>query len=172
MTHKLERENLNCKKRLLFPVIGLLILSALPLAAVSQSQPSPGPPSQKRMVRAVDRTLHAGLHAQLPPHLSTLLGIAEEKECIVVQNLVRTKAVVQGFDVSVANKDDVVLFVVNESTKDQTLYLTSRAAVLRRVVAVKEGVGRVQKITVGDRKAFAMEKQFWLDRLDPVGAKK
>lgn len=89
-----------------------------------------------------------------------------------MQNLVRTKAVVQGFDVSVANKDDVVLFVVNESTKDQTLYLTSRAAVLRRVVAVKEGVGRVQKITVGDRKAFAMEKQFWLDRLDPVGAKK
>jgi len=30
-------------------------------------------------------------------------------------------------------------------------------------------VGRVQKITSEDRKAFEKEKQFWLDRLAPVG---
>jgi hypothetical protein len=66
------------------------------------------------MVRAVDRTLREGLQAKLPPHVSTLLGISEEKECLVMQGLVRTEKVVQGFDVSMANRNDVVLFVANE----------------------------------------------------------
>jgi hypothetical protein len=138
----------------------------------AQSQPSPSPQAQKRMVRAVDRTLREGLHAQLPPHLSTLLGISEEKECPVMQSLVRTAKLVQGFDVSMANRNDVVLFVVNETTNDQTLYLTSREGTLQKVVSVKEGVGLVRRITNEDRKAFEKEKQFWLDRLDPVGASK
>jgi hypothetical protein len=124
------------------------------------------------MVQAVDRTLREGLHAQLPPHLSTLLGISEEKECPVRQGVVRTEKVVQGFDVSMANNNDVVLFVVNETTNDQTLYLTSREGVLRKVVSVKEGVGAVRRITSEDRKAFEKERQFWLDRLAPVRASK
>jgi hypothetical protein len=33
-----------------------------------------------------------------------------EKECLVMQGVVRTGRVVQGFDVSMVNKDDVVLF--------------------------------------------------------------
>jgi hypothetical protein len=61
---------------------------------------------------------------------------------------------------------------VSEATNDQTLYLTSKEGVLRKVVRVKEGMGRVQKITGEDRKAFEKEKQFWLDRLAPLGAPK
>ena len=87
-----------------------------------------------------------------------------------MQAMLRTGTIVQGFDVSAANKNDVVVFVVNETTKDQTLYLTSKQGVLRKVVTVGEGIGRVQKITSKDRKAFEKEKQFWLDRLVPVGA--
>ena len=87
-----------------------------------------------------------------------------------MQGVVRTGNLVQGFDVSTANKNDVVLFVVSETTNDQTLYLTSKEGVLRRVVTVKEGVGRIQKITSEDRKAFEKEKQFWLDRLAPDSA--
>lgn len=136
----------------------------------AQLQPLPSPQVRKRMVRAVDKTLQDGLHAKLPPHLSTLLGLSQEKECLVMQGAVRTGEVVQGFDVSTANKNDVVLFVVNETTKDQTLYLTSREGVLRKVVMVEQGVGRVQKLTHEDRKGFEKEKQFWLDRLAPVGA--
>jgi hypothetical protein len=122
------------------------------------------------MARAVDKTLQEGLHAKLPPHLSTLLGLSQEKECLVMQGVVRTGKVVQGFDVSTANKNDIVLFVVNETTNDQTLYLTSKEGVLRKVVTVEEGVGRVQKVTGEGRKGFEKEKQFWLDRLAPVGA--
>ena len=122
------------------------------------------------MARAVDKTLQEGLHAKLPLHLSTLLGLSQEEECQVMQGLARTGKVVQGFDVSTANKNDVVLFVVNETTNDQTLYLTSKEGVLRKVVTVDKGVGRVQKITRQDRKAFEKQKQFWLDRLAPVAA--
>lgn len=85
--------------------------------------------------------------------------------------MLRTGKVVQGFDVSTANKNDVVLFVVDETVNQQTLYLTSREGALRRIVAVEQGVGRVRKVTAEDRKAFEKEKQFWLDRLAPVGAR-
>jgi len=71
-----------------------------------------------------------------------------------MQGVVRTGKVAQGFDVSMANKNDVVLLVVSETTNDQTLYLTSKEGVLRKVVTVEEGVGRVQKISSEDRKAF------------------
>jgi hypothetical protein len=144
----------------------LFILPLGVLAPAAQTQ------DQKRMVRAVDRTLREGLHAQLPPHLSTLLGMSEEKESPVMQSLVRSEKVVRGFDVSVANKNDVVLFVVNETARDQILYLTSREGALRRVVSVKRGVGGVLPVNGEDRKEFEKEKRFWLDRLAPAGASK
>ena len=143
---------------------GVMFMSATP----AQVRPSPSPQARKRMVQAVDKTLQEGLHAKLPPHLSTLLGLSREQECLVRQGVVRTGKVVQGFDVSTANKNDVVLFVVNETTNDQTLYLTSVKGALRKVVTVEDGVGRIHKVTPEDRKSFEKEKQFWLDRLAPV----
>ena len=153
--------------------VAVVFLSAVVMfvsATRAQVGPSPGPQARKRMVRAVDKTLQEGLHAKLPPHLSTLLGLSKEEECQVMQGVVRTGKVVQGFDVSTANKNDVVLFVVNETTNDQTLYLTSKEGALRRIVRVEDGVGRVQEITGKDRKSFEKEKVFWLDRLAPVAA--
>jgi len=139
-------------------------------ATRAQVRPVPSAQARKRMVQAVDKTLQEGLNAKLPPHLSTLLGLSQEQECLVRQGVVRTGKVVQGFDVSTVNKNDVVLFVVNETTNDQTLYLTSKEGVLRKVVSVEEGEGRVRKVTGEDRKAFEKEKQFWLDRLAPASA--
>ena len=150
-------------------VVFLLAVVMFVSATRAQVGPSPSPQARKRMVQAVDKILQEGLHAKLPPHLSTLLGLSREEECHVMQGLVRTGKAVQGFDVSTANKNDVVLFVVNETTNDQALYLTSKEGVLRKVVNVEEGVGRVQKITGKDRKAFEKEKVFWLDRLAPAG---
>jgi len=40
------------------------------------------------------------------------------------------------------------------------------------VVSVKGGIGEVLQTSGEDRKAFEKEKQFWLDRLAPVGAPK
>lgn len=154
-----------------FAVAVLLVLTVLMSVSTTRAQVQhlPSQQARKRMVRAVDKTLQEGLHAKLPPHLSTLLGLSQEKECLVRQGVVRTGEVVQGFNVSTANKNDVVLFVVNEATNGQTLYLTTKEGVLRKVVTVEEGVGRIQKVTGEDRKGFEKEKQFWLDRLAPVG---
>ena len=149
-----------------FLLIGLMLMSATP----AQVRPSPSAQARERMLQAVDKTLEEGLPAKLPPHLSTLLGLSQEQECLVKQGVVRTGKLVQGFAVSTANKNDVVLFVVNETTNDQTLYVTSTEGALRKVVPVEEGAGRVQKATPEDRKAFEKEKQFWLDRLAPVSA--
>ena len=151
-----------------------LVLFVPVVIFVSAALAGPLPSSQPtgRMGRAVDRTLQEGLHATLPPHLSTLLGISSEKASPIMQGVIRSEKVVRGFDVLLANRNDVVLFVVNENTNDQVLYLTSRAGTLRKVVSVKGGIGEVVGISSEGRKAFEKEKQFWLDRLAPVEAAK
>jgi len=106
------------------------------------------------MTQAVETTLQNGFQTKLPPHISTLLGLTKEEECPVMQGVVRSGRQVQGFDVSTANKNNVVIFVVDQTTNDQTLYLTSKDGMLRRVVRVEKGDGRVQKITDEDRTAF------------------
>jgi hypothetical protein len=144
------------------------MLSGIFPATMGQAQSSRSR-DQKRLALAVEKVFREGLHAKLPPHLSILLGVSSnEKECPVMQNVVRTGKGVQGIDVPTAHKNDVVLFVVDEDANDQTLYLTSAEGRLRKVVSVKAGVGGVARITDKDKKAFEKEKQFWLDRLAPV----
>lgn len=89
-----------------------------------------------------------------------------------MQSVVRTGNRVQGFDVSVTNKNEIILFVVDESANDQTLYLTSTEGTLRKAVAVKAGIGQVVRVTEKEKVAFQKEKQFWIDRLAPSGATK
>lgn len=151
-------------------VFTLLVQS---LAAWGEAPPSPRPRAQKkRLAVAADKTFREGVHGKLPPHLSTLLGIsAAETECPVMQSVERAGTVVRGFDVSVANKNDIVLFVVEETANDQMLYLSSPDGILRKVVSVTAGVGRVVRITDTTKKAFEKEKQFWLNRLSPSRGK-
>ena len=154
-------------------LMAVLILAVVILpAAAGQAQHSPPSLAQSRLAQAADTTFREGAHAKLPPHLSTLLGVSKEVECPVMQGVVRTGNQVQGFDVLAANRKAIVLFVVDETANDQTLYLTSPEGLLRKVVSVKAGVGRVVQITDKDKKAFQKEKQFWLDRLVPPSAAK
>ena len=105
----------------------------------------------------------------MPPHLSKLLGLSSKEEpCLVTQNFVRNEKLVQGFDILFVNKDDIVLFVVNEATRDEAYYLTSPRGTLRKVILVTAGQGSEQRITDKESKAFQKEKRFWLDRLVPV----
>jgi len=153
-------------------LIVAFIGGGLNLEVAAQEQPSTNKHVQARMTRAVNTTFEKGIHAHLPPHTSTLLGLSMEQECPVMQSIVRTGQRVQGFDVSTANKNDVVIFLVDETSNDQTLYLSSASGRLRRVVAIEKGIGRVRPVSEQDRKAFAEEKQFWLDRLAAAGTSK
>jgi len=148
----------------------LTLVAGVLTAAVGQAQQAPRSHAQGRLALAADTTFRTGVHAKLPPHLSTLLGFSREEECPVMQNVVRTGNLVQGFDVSAANKQSIVLFVVDEATNDQNLYLTSVEGTLLKVVSVKAGVGDAVRISDKDRAAFNKEKKFWLDRLAPSGA--
>ena len=152
---------------------GFLILAGLILpAAAGQAQHSPRPNAQGRLARAADKTSKEGSQAKLPPHISTLLGITKEEECPVMQRVVRTGNLVQGFDVSTKNKNDIVLFVVDETANDQSLYLTSPAGTLKKVVTVKEGVGDVVRITEKENIAFKKEMKFWEYLLVPTNMAK
>ncbi len=130
------------------------------------------PHAQSRLIKAADTTFQSGFHATLPPHISTLLGISKEEPTPVMQSVVRSGSTVQGLDVVSANKSDIILFVVNEASNDQNLYLTSPEGMLRKVVSIKAGVGSAARISDNDRKAFEKEKQFWVDRLAPLGKTK
>ena len=153
-------------------LIVAFIWGGLNLEVAAQEQPSTNKHVQARMTRAVNTTFEKGIHAHLPPHISTLLGLSMEKESPVMQSVVRTGQTVQGFEVSTANKNDVVIFVVDEASKDQSLYLSSPNGRLRRVVTIEKGVGRVRPVSERDRKSFAEQRQFWLDRLAAVGVSK
>jgi hypothetical protein len=149
----------------------LLTLAILP-AATGQAQHSHLSPAPDRLALAADTTVRQGFHANLPPHISTLLGISKEEESAVMQVVVRSGNLVQGIDVSVKNKNDIVLFVVDEAANNQSLYLTSPEGTLRRLVLVNAGVGSVVPVTDEERNAFQKEKQFWVDRLVSSGAAK
>ena len=151
-------------------------LATLPTAADQPHRPSQSASSAhrtssngpSRLAQAAEITSSKGFSASLPPHISTLLRLTTERESPVKQNAIRNGSVVQGFDVSVANKNDIILFVVDESSHDQTLYLTSPDGTLHRVVQVKSGVGSEIRITDKEKKAFTEEMKFWLDRLVPA----
>jgi hypothetical protein len=153
----------------LVSVTAVLILAAaiVPMAA-GQAQHAPHFSPTRRFAQAADKTSETGFHAKLPPHISTLLGIAKDEERAVMQSVVRSGTQIQGLDVSTDKKTDIVLFVVDETTNNQTLYLTSPEGTLRRVVVVKAGVGDMVKTTEANREAFQKEKQFWISRLVPA----
>jgi hypothetical protein len=152
--------------------VALIVSSAAYPARAGQPANSTAPHEQDRISKASDRILQEGSHSRLPPHISTLLGLSQEKEVAVRQGVLHSGNIVQGFDVVADNSSDIVLFVVDESTNSQTLYLTSPEGSLRKVVAVKAGVGTEARISDDDRKGFQKEKKFWLDRLvGPTGTK-
>jgi len=114
---------------------------------------------------ATQTTVEKGLHEELPSHIATLLGLTNEQSCAVFQGVLRSAQMIRGIDVSVQNHQDIVLFVVDTTTNDQTFYLTSPSGNLRRVLLVREGVGRVVKPARADVEAFDKEKKMWEERL-------
>ena len=104
-------------------------------------------------------------HAKLPPHISTLLGLTRKESCAVMQGVLRSPGKVEGIDVSEKNHNDVVIFTVDETSKKQVLYLTSPIGVLRRVLLVERGVGRVEEPSKADVEAFRNEKKMWKQRM-------
>ena len=153
-------------------VVAFLLLGATFLAA-GQAPSTSGSRTRDRIERAADTVLTAGLHAKIPPHVSVMLGISPDRnECPVSQRFERDGKVVRGFNVSLADKNNIVLFITDEAANEQTYYLTSSRGELRKVVAVREGTGHDLRITSKEKAAFHIELQYWLDRIVPRSTSK
>jgi hypothetical protein len=151
----------------------VFLLPVVTLLAAGQAPSAPGLGVRERIARAADRVLKAGLQAKIPPHVSDLLRIsAGLEECPVAQRFERNGKLVRGFNVSIADKNNIVLFVTDEASKEQTYYLTSGLGGLRKVVAVREGIGNVMPVAPGEKAAFERELKFWLDRIVPAATPK
>jgi hypothetical protein len=146
---------------------------AVTLVAAGQKAPAARAGDRGQIARAVDTVLKAGLKATMPPHVSDMLGIASGgKECPVAQRFERNGKLVLGFNVSTTNKNDIVIFVTDEGKNEDTYYLTSPLGRLRRVLAVKEGTGNLQRPAAKEKAAFEKELRFWLDRIVPARTSK
>jgi hypothetical protein len=144
------------------------LLPVVTFLAAGQAPPAPGFGTRERVARATDRVLMSGLQAKIPPHVSEMLGISgDRKDCLVSQRFERNGEVVRGFNVSVTDKNNIVLFVTDEAANEQTYYLTSGLGGLRRVLAVRAGTGHILPVTGKEKAAFKKELQFWLDRIVP-----
>ena len=150
--------------------LALTLLLAVTLLPPASAQKKPSA-TASRLARAADSTTHFGFPAQLPPHISTLLGLSKETASPVKQSVLRAGTSIRGFDLPDSDPKHIVLFTVDESTSDQTLYLTSLDGSLERVVKVKAGVGSQTRISDSDEAGFQKELRFWLDRLAPATAK-
>lgn len=141
------------------------VVLAVCLAAQSQSK---APAASKRLAAAVDRTMQQGHDAILPPHISSLLGISPNEQEIPIKQFAEMGELIRGFDVSIDNHDDIVIFVEDRSKNESTFYLTSPRGGVRKVLSVRAGVGYMRIPTAADKTEFQKEKQYWLDRLAPT----
>ena len=148
----------------------MLLLVVTVSAAWCQAQRATHPHTKSKLAQAAEITFREGVHASLPPHISTLLGITQEEACAVSQEVLRTSHQVQAFNVSLSDRHNIILFVVDESTREQTFYLTSPEGTLRKVVSVKAGEGSAVRVTDERKESFQREKQFWVNRLVSSGA--
>ena len=142
---------------LLFTILASLGVTASQSATLSPPRPVAHPHAE--LSAEANLVVQRGIHAELPPHISTLLGLSHEEKCDVVQGVVRSGEKVQGFEVAEKNHNDIVIFIVDPAAQDQTFYLTSPSGALRKVLSVKQGVGRVVKPTRADLEAFQNEKK-------------
>lgn len=145
----------------------ILILGFVAFSSAHAQRPS-APSSQRRLARAVNKTLEQGHDAFLPPHISHLLGISPDEQKVPIKQFAEMGQTIRGFEVSAEKHNDIVIFVENPSQGESTFYLISARGSARKVVQVKAGVGYDRVPTAADRAALATEKQYWLDRLVPA----
>jgi hypothetical protein len=140
----------------------ILVMLACARGAPAQTAASG---TQGRFSKVIDKTLADGRNAVLPPHISHLLGISPAEKEVPVKQFVEMKNDIRGFEVGSLQRGDVVLFVEDRASHDTMFYLTSPTGKLRRVLAVRGGVGYGRAPTQADWKVFEKEKSYWLGRL-------
>jgi hypothetical protein len=108
-----------------------------------------------------DTVLQKGLDAQLPPHLSLVLGIGTGDALAVKQAVLREGVEVRVFNVCVANPEDIVILRTNEQKRTTRAFLVSRGGKLRKAVTYEGGGPPRETPPAQAAAALAAELQFW-----------
>lgn len=115
-----------------------------------------------------DQALRTGSEAQLPPHLSLVLGLAVQGQSTPVRQLVvRAKGQIRVFNVCSSNHRKLVVFAVNEPTKTTTAYLFSAGGKLSSAVSYTAGGPAEAMSPPAGRAGFRHEVAYWSSRAAP-----
>ena len=106
----------------------------------------------------------SGFEVKLPPHAAMVLGLAKKGESIAVRQLVsRAGQKVHTFNVVVADKVDIVVFVVNEKEQSTVAYRLTARGRLRRAVSYQTG-GEPHELAASEAQpGLAREIRYWSD---------
>jgi hypothetical protein len=108
------------------------------------------------------QALRSGFQANLPPHLSVVLGLASKAESVPVRQLAsRSGQKVHTYNVVVARPEDVVLFVVDERAQSTIAFLLGSGGKLRKAVSYPTG-GDPHELSASEARAgLAQETRYW-----------
>jgi len=112
----------------------------------------------------IDAVLRRGSDAQLPLHLSAVLGVgAIAERAAVKQAVIRDGSTIRSFNVCTANPDNVVILTHDEQSQSTKAYLMSAAGSLRKAVDYHTGTRANERSLAEARSEFAVEMKFWTD---------
>lgn len=118
--------------------------------------------------RLTSEALATGADAQLPPHLSVVLGIAAREQNTPVRQLVaRVDQEVHTFNVCAADHRDLVIVTTDEKTHATTAYLVSARGRLRKTVTYSPEHPTELLSAEQAQAGFARERRYWSDRPRP-----
>jgi hypothetical protein len=142
---------------------GILTVAAfVTLAAIFSAQAASH--SLKSVIAAVMKN---GLDAQLPAHLSVILGVSSvERATAVKQAVIRERTAVHTFNVGAANHDDVVILAYDERDHATKAYLVSNAAELLKAVSYQPGAPANERSLGEARSDFFGELKIWTQYQD------
>jgi hypothetical protein len=111
------------------------------------------------------QALGSGFLTRLPPEISLAFGLAKAADGSDVRQLITKEGdQVRTFNVSVANRADLVIFNLNARTGASVAYLLGPDGLLRKAVSYQTGAA-VQELGTADARAgFARETRFWAAR--------
>jgi hypothetical protein len=134
-------------------------IAALAMAVILSAQAATHP-----LGALVDAVVRKGPDAELPAHLSAVLGVnGVEQRVAVKQAVVRDGATVRTFNVCTVNPDNLVILTYNEQSRSTKAYLVSATGVLRKAVYYQTGAAAHERSLADARGDFAAEIKFWTD---------
>jgi hypothetical protein len=106
--------------------------------------------------------MQSGRDAQLPPHLSLVLGLGNGEQATAVKQIAtQVSHEVHAFNVCAADHGNLVIFSYSEESRTTVAFLLAPAGTLRKAVSYVANGPTREMPNAEARTAFAREREFW-----------